>query len=75
MSQEMDDAVAKMDAAITKATTVEAGAAVFIRSVAAKIIELQNEPARLVAYANTLETASDDLQSALVEGTPAEPTP
>lgn len=73
MSDEMDAAVAVMDAAVAEAVTVDDSADVLIRSIAAKIIELQNEPARLVAYANTLTASSAKLKASVVENTPAQP--
>lgn len=75
--------LADLDAEVTRATTVQAGAAALIRGIAARIdaavqLALGNgataeELAPITAEVATLKTATDDLTAAVSEGTPAAP--
>ena len=70
-----------LDAAVTKATTVESSAAALIRGIAARIqtavdAALANgataaELAPVQAEADALNASSDDLTAAITENTPA----
>jgi hypothetical protein len=62
-----------LTAEVTRNTEVDAGAIALINGLAAKIIELKNDPAALQALADSMKSSSDALAAAVSANTPSEP--
>lgn len=62
-----------LTAEVTRNTEVDAGAIALINGLAAKIVELKNDPAALQALADSMKGSSDALAAAVTANTPSEP--
>jgi hypothetical protein len=60
-----------LTAEVARNTEVDASAIVLLKGLAAKIVELKNDPVALQALADSIKTSSDALSAAVVENTPA----
>jgi hypothetical protein len=62
-----------LTAEVTRNTEVDAGAIALINGLAAKIVELKNDPVALQALADSMKGSSDALAAAVTANTPQEP--
>lgn len=62
-----------LTAEVTRNTEVDAGAIALINGLAAKIVELKNDPVALQALADSMKSSSDALAAAVTANTPSEP--
>jgi hypothetical protein len=62
-----------LTAEVTRNTEVDAGAIALINGLAAKIVELKNDPVALQALADSMKSSSDALAAAVSANTPSEP--
>jgi hypothetical protein len=62
-----------LTAEVTRNTEVDAGAIALINGLAAKIVELKNDPVALQALADSMKGSSDALAAAVTANTPSEP--
>jgi len=60
-----------LTAEVARNTEVDASAIALLRGLAAKIVELKNDPVALQALADSMKASSDALAAAVVENTPA----
>lgn len=68
MSAELD----RLQESVTRVTTAAQAAVTLITGLAARIRELQGDPARLAQLADELDARADAMGQAVTENTPAE---
>jgi hypothetical protein len=67
--------VEALTAEVERNTAVDESAITLINGLAAKIVELKNDPVALQALADSMRNSNQALADAVLANTPAEPTP